>query len=138
MRVIESETIEVWNEAGIVTARQRARSHAVKTGLSLVSQTKLVTVVSELARNMVDYGSGGTVVIEEIEHQGRKGVKVSFEDQGPGIPDLESAMRDGYSTGKGLGQGLPGSKRLVNEFEIVSRVGEGTRVVITQWNQSLG
>ncbi len=133
MRTLNTETFAVRDEAGIVFARQRARSHANGVGLGLVSQTKLVTVVSELARNMVDYGGGGTVVIEEVEQGGRAGVRVRFEDQGPGIPDLDLAMRDGFTTGKGLGQGLPGSKRLVNEFAIESRAGEGTRVVVIQW-----
>jgi serine/threonine-protein kinase RsbT len=129
----EIETIEVMNESGIVVARQRARSHAVELGLSLVSQTKLVTVVSELARNMVDYAGGGMVTIEKVTNLGRQGIRIRFEDTGPGIADLSLAMQDGYSTGQGLGQGLPGSKRLVNEFEITSRVGEGTRIVVTQW-----
>jgi serine/threonine-protein kinase RsbT len=133
MRTISRETFEVRDEGGIVSARQRARSHATKLGLSLVGQTKLVTAVSELARNMVDYGGGGTVTIEELDNHGRGGVRVSFEDRGPGIPDVDQAMQDGYTSGKGLGQGLPGSKRLVNEFEIASRPGEGTRVVVTQW-----
>lgn len=133
MRTIERESFPVNDEAGIVSARQRARGHATKVGLGLVSQTKLVTVVSELARNMVDYGGGGLVTIEEVDHHGRGGVRVCFEDQGPGIADMELAMRDGYTTGKGLGQGLPGSKRLVNEFEIASQPGQGTRVVVIQW-----
>lgn len=132
MRTLKTESFAVRDEPGIVFARQRARSHATGVGLGLVSQTKLVTVVSELARNMVEYG-GGTVVVEEVEQAGRAGVRVSFEDRGPGIPDLDLAMRDGYTTGKGLGQGLPGSKRLVNDFAIESRVGEGTRVVVIQW-----
>lgn len=133
MTTLDREVFEVRDEAGIVASRQRARTHAATVGLSLVSQTKLVTAVSELARNMVEYGGGGVVVIEELDNHGRRGVRVSFEDKGPGIADLELAMRDGYSSGKGLGQGLPGSKRIVNEFEIASREGEGTRVVIVQW-----
>lgn len=133
MATLDREVFEVRDEPGIVAARQRARTHAARVGLSLVGQTKLVTAVSELARNMVEYGGGGSVTIEELDVHGRRGVRVAFEDRGPGIADLELAMRDGYSSGKGLGQGLPGSKRIVNEFEIVSRPGEGTRVVIVQW-----
>ncbi|EHJ47600.1 putative anti-sigma regulatory factor, serine/threonine protein kinase [Solidesulfovibrio carbinoliphilus subsp. oakridgensis] len=133
MRTIESESFPVVDEAGIVGARQRARGHATKVGLGLVSQTKLVTVVSELARNMVDYGGGGLVTIEQLDNHGRAGVRVRFEDQGPGIEDLELAMQDGYTTGKGLGQGLPGSKRLVNEFTIESQPGQGTRIMVIQW-----
>ena len=133
MTTLDREVFEVRDEPGIVASRQRARTHAARIGLSLVGQTKLVTAVSELARNMVEYGGGGIVTIEELDAHGRRGVRVSFEDNGPGIADLELAMRDGYSSGKGLGQGLPGSKRIVNEFEIVSRPGEGTRVVIVQW-----
>jgi serine/threonine-protein kinase RsbT len=133
MRTLEIDTLDIRSESGIVTARQKARSHAMEMGLGLVSQTKLVTAVSELARNMVDYAGGGTVIFESIEHHGRVGIRIRFEDNGPGIPDLKLAMQDGYTSGKGLGQGLPGSKRLVNEFEIESRVGEGTRVAVTQW-----
>lgn len=133
MGMPEIETIEIHNASSIVEARQRARSYALEIGLSLVNQTKLVTIVSELARNMVDYAEGGTVIIETIVNANRQGIRICFEDTGPGIPDLDLAMQDGYTTGKGLGQGLPGSRRLANEFEIESRVGEGTRIVVTQW-----
>jgi len=100
---------------------------------ALVDQTKIVTAASELARNTVDYGGGGTVRLELMNDGIRRGLRVTFEDQGPGIPNIEKAMQDHYTTGKGLGLGLGGAKRLVNEFEITSRVGEGTRVVITRW-----
>jgi serine/threonine-protein kinase RsbT len=98
-----------------------------------VDQTKMITAASELARNALDYGGGGTVRLEALENGHRRGLRLTFEDQGPGIPDIDKALTDGYTTGKGLGMGLSGSKRLVNEFEIASRVGEGTRVTITRW-----
>ncbi len=113
--------------------RQAVRARAVEAGLSLVDQTKLVTAASELARNTLVHGGGGTVRIESLNNGTRPGVRLTFEDQGPGIPDIELAMRDGYTTGDGLGLGLSGSRRLVNEFEIVSGVGEGTRISVTRW-----
>jgi serine/threonine-protein kinase RsbT len=93
----------------------------------------MITAASELARNALDYGGGGTVLLEALEKDHRRGLRLTFEDQGPGIPDIELALTDGYSSGKGMGMGLGGSRRLVNEFEIESRVGEGTRVTITRW-----
>lgn len=102
-------------------------------GFTLVDQTKMVTAASELARNTVDYGGGGTARLELISEGVRRGLRVAFEDQGPGIPDIEKAMTDHFTTGNGLGLGLGGARRLVNEFDISSRVGEGTRVVITRW-----
>jgi serine/threonine-protein kinase RsbT len=102
-------------------------------GFSLVEQTKIVTAASELARNMVDYGLGGTVELEAIENGSRKGLRHTYTDQGPGISDLDLAMTDGYTTGNGLGLGLSGTKRLMHEFEITSQVGQGTRVMITRW-----
>ncbi len=113
--------------------RQAVRKWAIELGFSLVDQTKIITAASELARNTLDYGGGGTVRLEALQDGLRKGLRLTFEDQGPGIPDLEKALTDGYTTGKGMGMGLSGSRRLVNEFEIVSRVGEGTRVTITRW-----
>jgi serine/threonine-protein kinase RsbT len=117
----------------VVRVRQVAREWAVAQGLSLVDQTKIVTAASELARNTLDYGGGGTVKLEAINSETRRGLRLTFEDQGPGIPDIELALKDGYTTGSGLGLGLSGAKRLSNEFEIFSRVGEGTRVTITRW-----
>jgi serine/threonine-protein kinase RsbT len=99
----------------------------------LVDQTKMITAASELARNTLDYGGGGSVRLEALEEGHRKGLRLIFEDQGPGIPDLAKALTDGYTTGRGMGMGLSGSKRLVNEFDITSKVGEGTRVTITRW-----
>ena len=117
----------------MVSARQAVRSWAVELGFSLVDQTKLVTAASELARNTLIYGGGGTVQMEVIEEGGRRGIRLTFEDRGPGIPDLELALRDGYTSGNGLGLGLGGARRLVNDFEISSTVGEGTRIRVTRW-----
>ncbi len=127
------ETMEIRTSGDVVQVRQAVRIRAVEAGFGLVDQTKIVTAASELARNTLDYGGGGTVRLEAVANGARKGVRLTFEDRGPGIPDLEKAMADGYTTGGGMGMGLPGTKRLVNEFEIVSRVGEGTRVTITRW-----
>jgi len=119
----------------VVTVRQAVRSYSVKMGFSLVDQTKLVTAVSELARNTVVHGGGGSGRLEVLEEARRRGLRCTFEDSGPGIPDIERAMQDGYTTGSGLGLGLGGAKRLTNEFRIESAVGKGTKVVITQWNK---
>ena len=119
----------------VVTVRQAVRSYGVKMGFSLVDQTKLVTAVSELARNTVVHGGGGSLRLEVLEEATRRGLRCTFEDSGPGIPDVERAMQDGYTTGSGLGLGLGGAKRLTNEFRIESAAGKGTKVVITQWNK---
>lgn len=134
MAVVQKhETMNIRSSADIVLVRQAVRAWAVQLGFSLVDQTKIVTAASELARNTMDYGGGGTVKLEALDNGIRRGLRLTFEDQGPGIPDIDLALKDGYTTGSGLGMGLSGSKRLVNEFEIVSRVGEGTRVTITKW-----
>ena len=133
MSVTKDETIPIRASDDVVLVRQAVRKWSIEQGFSLVDQTKMITAASELARNTLDYGGGGTVRLEALEDGVRKGLRLTFEDQGPGIPDLELALTDGYTTGKGLGMGLSGSKRLVNEFEIDSRVGEGTRVTITRW-----
>ena len=117
----------------IVRMRSAVRQAAVAQGLSLVDQTKIVTAASELARNALDYGGGGTLDIELVQNGARPGVRLTFVDQGPGIADVELALKDGYTTGGGLGLGLGGAKRLSNEFSIVSRPGAGTRIVITRW-----
>jgi serine/threonine-protein kinase RsbT len=109
------------------------RQFALELGFSLIDQTKIVTAASELARNTLDYGGGGTAQLEALEEGLRRGLRLTFEDSGPGIPDIDLALKDGFTTGNGLGMGLSGSKRLVNEFNIVSRVGEGTKVTITKW-----
>ncbi|RJP73311.1 MAG: anti-sigma regulatory factor [Candidatus Abyssobacteria bacterium SURF_17] len=127
------DTFTVRSDHDVVTVRQKARQLATELGFSLVNQTKLVTAVSELARNMVVWGGGGTVRMEIVKNGALQGVRLTFEDHGRGIPDIEQAMKDGYSGGSGLGLGLGGAKRLVDEFDIVSRVGKGTRVTITRW-----
>lgn len=133
MVVKKDETMEIRASDHVVLVRQAVRKWAVEAGFSLVDQTKMITAASELARNTLDYGGGGTVRLEFLEDGFRKGLRLVFEDQGPGIPDVEKALTDGYTTGKGMGMGLSGSKRLVNEFDLVTRVGEGTRVTITRW-----
>ncbi len=131
--VIQSETRPISAAEDVVQARQVARQWAVEAGFSLVDQTKIVTAASELARNTLVYGGGGTMRVDAITAGGRRGLRLVFEDKGPGIEDLDRAMQDGYTTGTGLGLGLSGAKRLASEFEIWSRVGEGTRVTIVRW-----
>jgi serine/threonine-protein kinase RsbT len=121
------------SEHDMVLARQLVRRLAQQLGFSLVDQTKLVTAASELARNALIYGGGGNMSCEQLDNGKRTGLKLTFSDQGPGIPNLEMAMTDGWSSGTGLGMGLTGARRLVNDFEIDSRPGEGTRVTITRW-----
>lgn len=123
----------IQSSADVVLVRQAVRQFAVEQGFSLVDQTKIVTAASELARNTLDYGGGGTVKLESLQEGIRRGLRLIFEDQGPGIPDIELALKDGYTTGSGLGMGLSGTKRLVNEFNIVSEVGKGTCITITKW-----
>ncbi len=132
MAVISSETIPVTSEPDIVFVRRRVRETAAQIGLSLVDQTKVVTAASELARNTLIYGGGGAMQLESLNGP-RLGVRLTFSDNGPGIPDIQLALRDGFTTGSGLGLGLGGTKRLVNEFAIESKVGEGTKVIITRW-----
>jgi serine/threonine-protein kinase RsbT len=133
MIVQRRDTMAIRSDSDIVGVRQAVRAWAVELAFSVVEQTKIVTAASELARNTLTYGGGGTVTLEALQDGMRRGLRLTFEDQGPGIPDLELALSDGYTTGGGLGMGLSGSKRLVNEFEIHSRVGEGTRVAVTRW-----
>ena len=133
MTALKSETIPIESEADIVRVRQVVRKWVVDLKFSLVEQTKMVTAASELARNTLEYGGGGTMLIEELEQGARKGVRLTFEDQGPGIPDLALALTDGYTTGSGMGLGLSGARRLVGEFAIESKVGEGTRVIVARW-----
>jgi serine/threonine-protein kinase RsbT len=117
----------------VVIARQKVRQWAIELKFSLVDQTKLVTAASELARNALDHGKGGAMTIEELANGSRAGLRLVFEDQGPGIADIEQALTDGFTSGSGMGLGLGGSKRLVNEFSIESKVGEGTKVTIARW-----
>lgn len=133
MATTRRETLSVMANDAVVAVRQAVREFAVEVRLSLVDQTKIVTAASELARNMVVYGGGGEVILEQLDEDGRAGVRITFEDHGPGIPDIEKAMRDGYTTGGGLGLGLGGSKRLVHDFELQSEVGKGTTIAITRW-----
>lgn len=133
MVTVKDETMPIRTSEDVVRVRQVVRELALAQGLSLVDQTKIVTAASELARNTLDHGGGGTVRVEALNSETRRGLRLTFEDQGPGIPDVDLALTDGYTTGGGLGLGLSGAKRLSNEFEIVSRVGEGTRVMIARW-----
>jgi serine/threonine-protein kinase RsbT len=133
MPVTRTETLPIRTENDVVTVRQAVRRWAGELGFGLVDSTKIVTAASELARNALIHGGGGTVRLESIVEGTRKGLRLTFEDHGPGIEDVNLALTDGYTTGTGLGLGLSGSKRLVSEFEIISRVGEGTRVTVTKW-----
>ena len=133
MVVLNSESFELRDSDHIVMVRQASRRLAVALGFGIVDQTKLVTASSELARNTVEYGGGGTAQVESVENGSKRGVRVIFEDQGPGIPDIEQALRDGYTSGHGMGLGLGGAKRLVHEFEISSTPGLGTRIAILRW-----
>ena len=132
MVVVSSECVPVGSEADIVAIRRRVRETSARLGFTLVDQTKVVTAASELARNTLIHGGGGEMELTTLNGP-RVGIRLSFQDKGPGIPDIQLALRDGFTTGSGLGLGLGGAKRLVNEFELTSRVGEGTRVTITRW-----
>jgi len=133
MVVLKDETASIRSSDDIVRVRRIVREWAVSLGFSLVDQTKVVTAASELARNVIDYGGGGDFRIESLNNDARRGLRLTFSDQGPGIVDLEQAMKDGFTTGGGLGLGLGGAKRLVNEFLIDSKPGRGTTVVIVRW-----
>jgi len=133
MTVLLSDQRTVQSAEDVVAIRQAVRQRAVELGFSLVDQTKIVTAASELARNTLQYGGGGRVTIDAVEDFGRRGIRLTFEDEGPGIPDVELAMKDGYTTGGGLGLGLSGARRLSNDFSIESTPGKGTRVTITRW-----
>jgi serine/threonine-protein kinase RsbT len=133
MAVSKTDTLEVRSSTDVVLIRQAVRSWTAELGFSLVDQTKMITAASELARNSLEYGGGGRVLFESLQVGTKRGLRLAFEDKGPGIADISLAMKDGYTSGKGLGLGLSGAKRLVNEFEIQSTVGEGTRVTITRW-----
>ena len=133
MTPLRSEILPVREASDILMVRRLVRECAMALGFSVFDQTKLVTAASELGRNTLIHGGGGTMRLETFLKNDRRGLRLSFEDEGPGIPDIEQAMSDGFTTKDGLGLGLGGSKRLVNEFEIVSRVGAGTRVTATLW-----
>jgi serine/threonine-protein kinase RsbT len=133
VRITQTEELSLEEPENVVRVRQSVRSRMVEEGFSLVEQTKMVTAASELARNAVAYGGGGVVRIEQLQEGARVGLRIVVTDQGPGILDLELALTDGYTTGHGLGLGLSGSKRLVDEFAIKSNPGEGTVVAVTLW-----
>jgi serine/threonine-protein kinase RsbT len=133
IRVVSAELMEIRSSDDVVLVRQAVRKKSIALGLGLVDQTKVVTASSELARNTLDYGGGGVAHLELVENGTRSGLRITFEDQGPGIADLDLALTDGYTTGNGMGLGLSGAKRLSNEFEIWSKLGEGTRVSILRW-----
>ncbi len=127
------DTLPIAKSDDVVRVRQEVRARAIEAGLGLVDQTKIVTAASELARNTLDYGGGGSVRVEMLAEGSRRGVRLTFEDSGPGIADIEQALTDGFTTGGGLGLGLSGARRLSNEFSIHSTVGAGTRVTIARW-----
>lgn len=131
----QSDSALISDEADLVAIRNTVRSYAKDAGLGLVDETKLITAASELARNMLLYAGGGTALIEQLVDAGASGVRITFEDRGPGIADLDLALTDGYSSVNGLGLGLPGSRRLVDEFDISTQVGQGTRIVVTKWKR---
>jgi serine/threonine-protein kinase RsbT len=133
MAVLLSEQRSIRTSEDVVAVRQAVRQRAVELGFNLIDQTKIVTAASELARNTLQHGGGGTVTIEGVEELGRRGLRLAFEDAGPGIPDVTLAMKDGYTTAGGLGLGLSGARRLSSDFHIQSRPGEGTRVTIVRW-----
>ncbi|HVG19713.1 MAG TPA: anti-sigma regulatory factor [Blastocatellia bacterium] len=133
MQQPEANRINIAENDDLVIARARVRDAAIEMGFSHIDQVRLVTAVSELARNIVRYAEAGFMEIRKIANSGRRGLQVRFEDRGRGIEDIELAMTDGYTSGRGLGKGLPGSRRLVDDFEIQSEVGRGTIVVITKW-----
>jgi serine/threonine-protein kinase RsbT len=131
--VLRREILSLRSGEDVVRARQSVREWAITVGFRLVDQTKLVTAASEIARNVVTHAGGGELSLEALNDERRRGLRLVFEDKGPGIPDLQLALKDGFTTGGGLGLGLGGAKRLVNEFEIDTVVGSGTRVTLTQW-----
>lgn len=134
MTVLKTELVPITSDMDVVQARQIVRKWAVDGGFKLIDQTKIVTAASELARNTLIYGGGGSMQITLHNDGVRRGLELVFEDRGPGIPDVALALRDGYTTGNGLGMGLGGARRLMSEFEIQSAVGQGTRVAVRRWN----
>lgn len=131
--VVRDELLPVRSSNDVVVVRQTVRARAIDIGFTLVDQTKIVTAASELARNALDHGGGGTARIEVLAEGARRGLRLTFEDQGKGIPDIELALRDGYTTGGGLGLGLSGARRLMNQFDLWSEPGKGTRVSVVRW-----
>lgn len=133
MVVTRQETLPIRSSGDIVAVRQKVRAWSAELRFTLIDQTKLVTAASELARNTLEHGLGGVARVEVLDAPPRRGLRLVFEDRGPGIPDVELALRDGFTTGHGLGHGLGGARRLVNEFEIHSAPGQGTRVMVVRW-----
>ncbi|MFH7019228.1 anti-sigma regulatory factor [Flavobacterium sp. FlaQc-47] len=133
IKTTNKEEVPIVKEQDVVPLRNRVRDYGIKAGMSILNQTKLITATSELVRNLLKYGGGGKVIVEEVNNGRDYGVRVTFIDKGPGIVDIDLAMKDGYSTGKSLGLGLPGTKRLVNEFNIQTELGNGTTVTIIKW-----
>jgi serine/threonine-protein kinase RsbT len=131
--VLNKDSLLIQKEQDVVPFRNRVKEYAVKIGMSLVNQTKLITAASELVRNMLKYAGGGKTIIEVVSRGRENGIRLVFQDNGPGIKDIPLAMKDGFSTGKSLGLGLPGTKRLVSEFDIKSILGKGTTVTIIKW-----
>ena len=131
--VLNKDSMKIEKEQDVVPFRNRVKEYAVKVGMSLLNQTKLITAASELVRNMLKYGGGGVALIEVVTKGRENGIRLTFKDEGPGIDDIAKAMKDGWSTSKSMGLGLPGAKRLVNEFDIQSAVGKGTKVTLIKW-----
>jgi serine/threonine-protein kinase RsbT len=131
--VLNKDQMTIIKEQDVVPFRSRVKEYAVKIGMGLVNQTRLITAASELVRNMLKYSNGGITIIEVVSKERNTGIRLTFADKGPGIKDIALAMKDGFSTGKSLGIGLPGAKRLVNEFDIQSQVGKGTTITIIKW-----
>lgn len=131
--VLNKDSMTILKEQDVVPFRNRVKEYAMKIGMSLVNQTKLITGASELVRNMLKYANGGIVYIEVLSRGRESGIRLVFEDKGPGIANIQQALQDGFTTGKSLGLGLPGTRRLMNEFEIVSELGKGTRVTVIKW-----
>ena len=136
MIVLKDEVAPIQSSNDVVRVRQVVREWVVSLGFSLVDQTKMVTAASELARNALEHGGGGNVRLEALNNDTRRGLRLTFSDEGPGITDVEQAMKDGFTTGGGMGLGLGGAKRLVNEFEIGSEPGKGTKVTIVRWRNA--
>jgi serine/threonine-protein kinase RsbT len=129
----KTETVPIQSSSDVVIVRQRVRAWAIDMKFSLVEQTKIVTAASELGRNTLEHGGGGSLELAMVENGVRRGLRLCFSDQGPGIPNVSAALRDGYTTGSGMGLGLGGSKRLMNEFEIETEPGKGTRITTIRW-----
>jgi serine/threonine-protein kinase RsbT len=137
MIILIKEVLPILQEPDVIFLRNKAKELATRIGMGLVGQTKLLTAASELVRNMLRYADGGEAILEVVMRNKVKGVRLTFADKGPGIPDVLQAMQDGFTTGKSLGLGLPGAKRLSNEFAIQSKVGQGTTVTIIRWTNGV-